>query len=123
MKIQRSSLDVSVQMGRWWRIRRSFGGAVLSILLVVVLAQQVQHSSAASTSESHGKQQLMRWNHPKRELVDKVNKNGGPYVGIVMAYSTEEIALQSSGLFVPNSQFPTVDLSETVGGESPGRFS
>ncbi|KAI3910704.1 hypothetical protein MKW92_002400 [Papaver armeniacum] len=52
----------------------------------------------------------MRWENPKRELLDRINREG-PYVGIVMAYALEEMALQSSGFFIPNCQNPSVDLS------------
>ncbi|KAJ0079421.1 hypothetical protein Patl1_23828 [Pistacia atlantica] len=40
------------------------------------------------------------------EIVDRVNENGGPYIGLVMAYPPEEMALQPSSLFVRNSQSP-----------------
>ncbi|KAK2972865.1 hypothetical protein RJ640_028393 [Escallonia rubra] len=53
----------------------------------------------------------LRSSHPFHGLVDRVNENGGPYVGLVMAYPTEEIALESSGVFVPSSQVPYLDLS------------
>ncbi|XP_044482507.1 bark storage protein A-like isoform X2 [Mangifera indica] len=53
----------------------------------------------------------LRNTHPLHEIVDKVNENGGPYIGLVMAYPTEEMALQTSGVFVPNSQIPWVDLA------------
>ncbi|KAK3012998.1 hypothetical protein RJ639_008730 [Escallonia herrerae] len=43
-----------------------------------------------------------------------VNENGGPYVGLVMAYPTEEIALESSSVFLPSSQVPYLDLSGTT---------
>ncbi|KAJ0079417.1 hypothetical protein Patl1_23821 [Pistacia atlantica] len=53
----------------------------------------------------------LRKTHPMHEIVDIVNENGGPYIGLVMAYPTEEMALQTSGLFVRNSQIPWVDLA------------
>ncbi|CAK9138426.1 unnamed protein product [Ilex paraguariensis] len=53
----------------------------------------------------------LRSNHPLHGVVDRVNENGGPYIGLVMAYPTEEAALQSSSLFLPSSDVPSVDLS------------
>ncbi|KAL5724727.1 hypothetical protein ACHQM5_007951 [Ranunculus cassubicifolius] len=65
-------------------------------------------SAAKSQSEAH----LLRSNHPLREVIDQVNNHkGGPYIALVMAYFAEEIALQSSGLFISNSNIPWVDLS------------
>ncbi|XP_077234937.1 bark storage protein A-like [Tasmannia lanceolata] len=48
--------------------------------------------------------------HPLRGMVEKVNREG-PYLGLVMAYETEEKALQSSGLFTPSTDVPFLDLS------------
>ena len=44
------------------------------------------------------------------ETVERVNKRNGPFVGLLMTYPTEEIALQVSGFFVPSSDFPLVQL-------------
>lgn len=52
----------------------------------------------------------LHFNHPLREVVDKVNGHG-PFVGLVMAYSAEEDALRDSGFFVSSSQLPSIDLS------------
>lgn len=46
-------------------------------------------------------------------IVDEVNEIGGPYIGLVMAYPPEELALISSGLFVHNSLIPSVDFAGT----------
>ena len=54
--------------------------------------------------------QLSR-NHPMRGIVDKVNEDGGPYIGLVMAYPTEQLALQESGFFLPNSDIPWIELA------------
>ncbi|KAI3926517.1 hypothetical protein MKW92_042339 [Papaver armeniacum] len=82
------------------------GMTVLNILRVVVLILLVQ--SCLASSSHH--QNMMRFNHPKRELFDRINRNG-PYVGIVMAFAPEKLALESSGFFIPNSHNPSVDLS------------
>ncbi|GAB2227534.1 hypothetical protein Droror1_Dr00009356 [Drosera rotundifolia] len=53
----------------------------------------------------------LRHNHPHHDVVDAINRSGGPYIGLVMAYPGEEVVLQASGLFVPNSDIPLVLLS------------
>lgn len=53
----------------------------------------------------------LRSSHPLHGVVDRINKNGGPYIGLVMAYPTEEIALEASGFFAPSSDTPSVDLA------------
>ncbi|XP_015575183.3 bark storage protein A-like [Ricinus communis] len=53
----------------------------------------------------------LKLKHPMHGVVDRVNENGGPYIGLVMAYPTEEVALQGSGFFVPSSHTPSVDLA------------
>ncbi|KAI3926514.1 hypothetical protein MKW92_042336 [Papaver armeniacum] len=84
-------------------------GMAISNIMVVVILVVVQNSSTCCLASSQH-QNLVRWNHPNRELLDRINRRG-PYVGIVMAYSTEEIAMKSSGFFVPNCHYPSVDLS------------
>ncbi|KAI3880250.1 hypothetical protein MKX03_010447 [Papaver bracteatum] len=81
------------------------GMAVLNICLVVLILM-VQSFSASSSHHQY----MMRFNHPKRELLDRINRNG-PYVGILMAFAPEKLALESSGIFIPNFQNPSVDLS------------
>ncbi|KAF5735434.1 hypothetical protein HS088_TW15G00940 [Tripterygium wilfordii] len=44
-------------------------------------------------------------------IVDRENENGGPYVRLVMAYPTEEIALEVSGFFSRNSDISWVDVA------------
>ncbi|XXG43803.1 hypothetical protein AAC387_Pa01g3759 [Persea americana] len=73
--------------------RRSWAYVDIALLL---LFSSVQHSS-----QSH---------HAVREVVERANSYG-PFIGLVMAYSTEEMALQSSGLFIPSKGVPFVDLS------------
>lgn len=46
-----------------------------------------------------------------RGIVDRVNEIGGPYIGLVMAYPPEELALITSDLFVHNSLIPSIDLA------------
>lgn len=67
--------------------------------VMVVLLGLVQESKQLSRS------------HPMREIVDKVNEDGGPYIGLVMAYPTEQLALQNSGFFLPDSDIPWIDLA------------
>ncbi|EHA8591099.1 bark storage protein A [Cocos nucifera] len=47
--------------------------------------------------------------HPLRAAVDRVNERG-PFIGLVMAYSSEAQAVRSSGEFVPCSDIPMLDL-------------
>lgn len=81
--------------------QRPIWGVDLEVLLVLgmVLLALVQKSMQLSRS------------HPMRGVVDKVNDGGGPYVGLVMAYPTEEMALQDSGFFLPNSDIPSIQLA------------
>ncbi|XVF06886.1 hypothetical protein REPUB_Repub06bG0089800 [Reevesia pubescens] len=69
------------------------------LVLVLVLLGLVQDSRQLSRS------------HPMRGVIDKVNEDGGPYIGLVMAYPTEELALQFSGFFLPNSGIPWIELA------------
>ncbi|KAL2556533.1 Phosphorylase superfamily protein [Forsythia ovata] len=68
-------------------------------LMLMVLAVQVRHSLQ------------LRSTHPLHDLVETVNNYGGPYIGLVMAYPTEEAALVNSRLFLPSSNFPSIDLA------------
>lgn len=56
----------------------------------------------------------LRSNHPMRGIVDRVNEIGGPYIGLVMAYPPEELALITSDLFVHNSLIPSIDLAGSI---------
>ncbi|XP_072993396.1 bark storage protein A-like [Typha latifolia] len=47
--------------------------------------------------------------HPLRSVVDQINELG-PFLGLVMAYSAEADAVESSGCFVPANFQPYVDL-------------
>ncbi|WOL05474.1 bark storage protein A-like isoform X1 [Canna indica] len=47
--------------------------------------------------------------HPLRAAADRVNRRG-PYIGLVMAFPAESEALQASGVFVPASGVPFLDL-------------
>ncbi|KAL9237221.1 hypothetical protein vseg_011799 [Gypsophila vaccaria] len=53
----------------------------------------------------------LRSSHPMHKIVDKINHRGGPYIGLVLAFPAEEVPLQASSLFVPDSDFPFVQLS------------
>ncbi|XP_022719878.1 LOW QUALITY PROTEIN: bark storage protein A-like [Durio zibethinus] len=72
---------------------------VVVMLIGVVFLNLVEESKQLSTS------------HPMRGVVDKVNEDGGPYIGLVMAYPTEELALQLSGFFLPNPDIPWIQLA------------
>ena len=52
----------------------------------------------------------LRSSHPMHGVVDKINENAGPYIGLVMTFPTEELALIDSAFFVPSSEIPWVDL-------------
>lgn len=69
------------------------------LLVVVVVLVLVQQSVQLKNS------------HPMHGVVDRVNEIGGPYVGLLMTYPGEEVPLQASGYFLPNSQVPYVDLA------------
>lgn len=49
--------------------------------------------------------------HQLHGVVESVNKGKGPFVGLLMTFPTEEIALQLSGFFVPSSDYPLVELA------------
>lgn len=55
----------------------------------------------------------LKMSHTVQQVVDKINENAasGSYIGLVMAYPTEELALQNSAYFVPSSQIPWLDLA------------
>ncbi|GMH09113.1 hypothetical protein Nepgr_010953 [Nepenthes gracilis] len=53
----------------------------------------------------------LRCNHPLHEAVENISPSGGSFIGLVMAYPGEEAVLQASGLFLPNSDFPFVELA------------
>ncbi|XP_057544298.1 bark storage protein A-like [Amaranthus tricolor] len=53
----------------------------------------------------------LRSTHPLHEVVDWINYQGGPFIGLVLAFPAEETPLIASGLFVPNSIYPVIQLS------------
>ena len=55
----------------------------------------------------------LRSTHPLHEVVDWINYQGGPFIGLVLAFPAEETPLIASGLFVPNSIYPVIQLSGT----------
>ena len=73
--------------------------AVIVVVLVTVVLGMVRPSVE------------LRSSHPLHEVVDKVNENGGPYIGLVMAYPTEEIVLVESGCFISDPYIPWLDLA------------
>ncbi|KAI8565257.1 hypothetical protein RHMOL_Rhmol03G0244900 [Rhododendron molle] len=76
---------------------------ILEVMLGVILVGFVDHHVRLSVQ--------MKSSHPLHGVVDRINGEGGPYIGLVMAYPTEEAVLVDSGLFVPSSDLPWVDLS------------
>ena len=48
----------------------------------------------------------LRSSHPMHGVVDEINENTGPYIGLVMTFSTEELVLIDSTFFVPRSEIP-----------------
>ncbi|KAA8540145.1 hypothetical protein F0562_026837 [Nyssa sinensis] len=88
-------MSMVVGKRRWW------GGVDLGVVMMIIIL-----------CNNYVKQSLeLRSSHPLHGVVDRVNEKGGPYIGLVMAYPTEEIALEASALFVPNSHVPWLDLS------------
>ncbi|XP_062147282.1 bark storage protein A-like [Alnus glutinosa] len=82
------------------RRRRMWGAVDLEVMLLGLLVMvQVQLSVQ------------LRCSHPMHGVVDRINENAGPYIGLVMTFPTEEIVLQTSGFFVPSSEIPWVDLA------------
>ncbi|KAK9201115.1 hypothetical protein WN944_016316 [Citrus x changshan-huyou] len=77
---------------------------VLDVKLVVMLGLGLLLAMAQHTVQ-------LRSNHPMHGIVDRVNEIGGPYIGLVMAYPPEELALITSRLFVHNSRIPFIDLA------------
>ncbi|KNA18974.1 hypothetical protein SOVF_064490 [Spinacia oleracea] len=65
------------------------------VILMVLVHQSVQ----------------LRSTHPLHEVVDRINNHGGPYIGLVLAFPAEQVPLLNSGLFVPNSRNPFIQLS------------
>ncbi|KAH9728074.1 PNP UDP 1 domain-containing protein [Citrus sinensis] len=77
---------------------------VLDVKSVVMLGLGLLFAMAQHTVQ-------LRSNHPMHGIVDRVNEIGGPYIGLVMAYPPEELALITSRLFVHNSRIPFIDLA------------
>lgn len=86
-----SLATVSIGRRSWFYVEIAVLGLVLSL----------EHSHS---SHSHRPAAV-------RELVERANVMYGPFIGLVMAYSAEEIALQSSGFFTPSPGLPSIDLS------------
>ncbi|CAL5367940.1 unnamed protein product [Camellia sinensis] len=77
----------------------------LKMLNIVILVVVVMGFEVKKTIQ-------LKSNHPLHEVVERINEKGGPYIGVVMAYPTEELALLSSGFFLPSSDLPSLHLSE-----------
>ncbi|KAK7849730.1 bark storage protein b [Quercus suber] len=73
----------------------------LQVMLVVGLLVMLQVQQSLQ----------LRSSHPMHGVVDKINENAGPYIGLVMTFPTEELALIDSAFFVPSSEIPWVDLA------------
>lgn len=80
---------------------------VLDVKSVVMLGLGLLLAMAQHTVQ-------LRSNHPMHGIVDRVNEIGGPYIGLVMAYPPEELALITSRLFVHNSRIPFIDLAGSI---------
>ena len=76
----------------------------LQVMLVVGLLVMLQVQQSLQ----------LRSSHPMHGVVDKINENAGPYIGLVMTFPTEELALIDSAFFVPSSEIPWVDLAGTL---------
>ncbi|KAJ4721054.1 bark storage protein A-like [Melia azedarach] len=84
---------LTVEQRRIWAVDLKMKLVMVGLLVMVEYTMQLKSS------------------HPMHGIVDRINEIGGPYIGLVMAYPTEELALTTSGLFVHNSDFPWVDLA------------
>ncbi|XP_030934660.1 bark storage protein A-like [Quercus lobata] len=73
----------------------------LQVMLVVGLLVMLQLQQSLQ----------LRSSHPMHGVVDKINEKAGPYIGLVMTFPTEELALIDSAFFVPSSEIPWVDLA------------
>ncbi|KAL4595765.1 hypothetical protein ACB092_12G115200 [Castanea dentata] len=73
----------------------------LQVMLVVGLLVMLQVQQSLQ----------LRSSHPMHGVVDKINENAGPYIGLVMTFPTEELALIDSAFFFPSSEIPWVDLA------------
>ncbi|KAK7841490.1 hypothetical protein CFP56_015375, partial [Quercus suber] len=56
----------------------------------------------------------LRSSHPMHGVLDEINENAGPYIGLVITFPTEELALIDSTFFVPSSEILWVDLAGTL---------
>ncbi|PON77538.1 hypothetical protein PanWU01x14_026990 [Parasponia andersonii] len=58
----------------------------------------------------------LRWSDPLRGVLDRINHNAAApsYIGLIMAFPTEEVALLNSGYFVTSSDIPWVDLADNA---------
>ena len=86
------------------RRRRMWGAVDLEVMLLLGLLLMVQVQQSVQ----------LRCSHPMHGVVDRINENAGPYIGLVMTFPTEELVLQTSGFFVPSSYIPWVDLAGTL---------
>lgn len=78
---------------RWTIMEAMKGVIIVGVLVNVKLSVQLKSS------------------HPLHGVVERINGEGGPYIGLLMAYPTEETVLLDCGLFVPSSNIPWVDLA------------
>ena len=85
----------------------------LQVMLVVGLLVMLQVQQSLQ----------LRSSHPMHGVVDEINENTGPYIGLVMSFSTEELALIDSTFFVPSSEIPWVELTWLVLSLSLSLFS
>ena len=58
--------------------------------------------------------EALKISHPLTGVVERVNERHGPFVGLLMTYPTEEIALQVSGFFVPSSDLPLLEIAGMI---------
>ncbi|XP_021281838.1 bark storage protein B-like [Herrania umbratica] len=82
---------------------RRVWGVELEVLLVLVLGVFFVNVEE--------RMQVIRRSHPMRRVIDRVNEDGGPSLGLVMDYPHEELALRGSGFVVPNPDTPWIELA------------
>ncbi|KAB1223623.1 Bark storage protein A [Morella rubra] len=102
-----------MDMGRWWMPLVGPRRRTLSVDLVLNLAMAMGLLVLAQVEQSV----QLRSTHPMHGVVDRVNENAGPYIGLVMAYPTEELALQTSGRRFNIGTINGVDVISVMTGE------
>lgn len=79
---------------------------IKAVMMIMMMVMMIMMMMVQNSDE-------LRPTHPLHEVVDWINYQGGPYIGLVLAFPAEETPLIASGIFVPNSIYPVIQLSGT----------